>query len=189
MPETRTIRAAGWLETARERWVRRAARLTVIEPVRVGVDIDGVMAPGKWKTPPWHVQNGWEGQPLIDAEGLAELAHRARSNAWEVYAITARPSGPGRSTQQQTRRWLQRHDATELSVVIDRGSRVEIARALELDWLIDDTLEHCTAAQLETSTRSIWIAPEPEREERAEAAFTGCTIAASLEEAVAMIDA
>ena len=129
---------------------------------------------GQWRTPPWHERNGWERQPLIDAEGLAELSHRARSNAWEVYAITARPTGPGSTTQQQTRRWLQRHDATELSVVIDRGRRVEIARALELDWLIDDTLEHCTAAQLETSTRSIWIGPEPEREERAEAAFTGC---------------
>ena len=46
MAETRTIRPPGWLEQARQRWVRRAAPVTVIEPVRVGVDIDGVMAPG-----------------------------------------------------------------------------------------------------------------------------------------------
>ena len=121
--------------------------MPIIEPVRVGVDIDGVMAPTGWKTPPWHVHNGWERQPVLDAEGLAELAHRARSDAWEVYAITARPTGPGSTTQQQTRRWLERHDAGELSVVIDRGKRRKIVRALDLDWLVDDTLSNCCTAQ------------------------------------------
>ena len=162
--------------------------MSIIEPVRVGVDIDGVMAPTDWKTPPWHVCNGWERQPVLDAEGLAELAHRARSDTWEVYAITARPTGPGSTTQQQTRRWLERHDAGELSVVVDRGRRREIVRALDLDWLVDDTLSNCCTAQLETGARAIWIEPNPDPQERVEAEFAGCVIAASLEEAVAVID-
>ena len=125
---------------------------------------------------------------MFDAEGLAELAHRARSDAWEVYAITARPTGPGNTTQQQTRRWLERHDAAELSVVVECGRRRDLVRALNLDWLVDDTVENCITAQLETSAAGIWIEAQPTREKRATAEFAGCAIAVSLEEAVAVID-
>ena len=121
--------------------------MTVIEPVRVGVDIDGVMASKDWASPPWHARNGWERRPVLDAEGHAELAHRARSDVWEVYAITARPPGPGSTTRQQTRRWLERHDAVELSVVVECGRRRDLVRVLNLDWLVDDTLDNCIAAQ------------------------------------------
>ena len=107
---------------------------------------------------------GWEQRPVLDAEGLAELAHRARSDAWEVYAITARPTSPGSTTQQQTRRRFEQHDACELSVIVDRRKRVEIARGLELDWFVDDTLEQCCAVQLETSAVAIWIAATPRLE-------------------------
>ena len=188
MKETDAERPAGWFERARQTWVKRHGPVSIIEPARVGVDIDGVMAPTDWKTPPWHVRNGWERQPVLDAEGLAELAHRARSDAWEVYAITARPTGPGSTTQQQTRRWLERHDAGELSVVVDRGKRRDIVRALDLDWLVDDTLANCCTAQLETGATAIWITRNPERHERIEAQAAGCVVAASLEEAVAVID-
>ena len=188
MTQTDAGRPAGWFERSKQAWIKRHGPVTVIEPVRVGVAIDGVMAPTDWKTPPWHVRNGWERQLVLDAEGLAELAHRARSDAWEVYAITARPTGPGSTTQQQTRRWLERHDAGELSVVVDRGRRREIVRALDLDWLVDDTLANCCTAQLETAATGIWITQNPERHERIEAEASGCVIAASLEEAVAVID-
>ena len=53
--------------------------------------LDASVAPNRpateWKHPPWTMQNGWEQRPILDAEGLAELAHRARSDAWEVYAM------------------------------------------------------------------------------------------------------
>ena len=178
----------GWLQRRRQAWAERAAAASIVEPVRVGVDIDGVMAPKNWTTPPWHVRNGWERRPVLDAEGLAELGHRARSDTWEVYAITARPTGPGSTTQQQTRRWLERHGAPELSVVIECGIRRDLVHALNLDWLVDDRLDHCVAAQLETSATGIWIEPHPAGEERAAAEAAGCVIAASLEEAVAVID-
>ena len=54
-------------------------------------------------------------------------------------------------------------NACELSVIADRGRRVEIARGLELDWFVDDTLEQCCAVQLETSAVAIWIAATPSR--------------------------
>ena len=116
--------------------------------LRVGIDVDGVMADATWNTPPWEVANGWEKVPALDPEGIGEAASRVRENAWEAYAITARPSARGRSVQQQTRRWLQRHEAAELSVVIDPGNRAAIARALALDWLIDDHLEQCLCAAM-----------------------------------------
>ena len=65
---------------------------------------------------------------------------------------------------------------------------VEIARGLELDWFVDDTLEQCCAVQLETSAVAIWIAATPSLEDRVAAESAGCVIAASLEEAIAVID-
>ena len=188
LPDTDTTPPPTWLERVRRATHRAPFHVSVIEPLRVGVDIDGVIASRGWKQPPWTMQNGWEQRPVLDAEGLAELAHRARSDAWEVYAITARPTSPGSTTQQQTRRWFERHDACELSVIVDRGKRVEIARGLELDWFVDDTLEQCCAVQLETSAVAIWIAATPSREGRVAAESAGCVIAASLEEAIAAID-
>ena len=79
-------------------------------------------------------------------------------------------------------------NACELSVITDRGKRVEIARELELDWFVDDTLEQCCAVQLETSAVAIWIAATPSLEDRVAAESAGCVIAASLEEAIAVID-
>ena len=188
LPDTDTTPPPTWLERVRRATRRAPFHVSVIEPFRVGVDIDGVIASRGWKQPPWTMQNGWEQRPVLDAEGLAELAHRARSDAWEVYAITARPTSPGSTTQQQTRRWFERHDACELSVIVDRGKRVEIARGLELDWFVDDTLEQCCAVQLETSAVAIWIAATPSLEDRVAAESAGCVIAASLEEAIAVID-
>ena len=73
-------------------------------------------------------------------------------------------------------------------MIVDRGKRVEIARGLELDWFVDDTLEQYCAVQLETSAVAIWIAATPSREDRVAAESTGCVIAGSLEEAIAVID-
>ena len=188
MGETRTEQPTGRFDRAYQAWRARTRTVSVIEPVRVGVDIDGVIAARDWTTPPWQMRNGWERRPVLDAEGLAELAHRARSDAWEVYAITARPTSPGSTTQQQTRRWLARHDAAELSVIVECGGRRDIVRALDLDWLVDDTLENCCTAQLETNARGIWIEPRPTRDGRVTAEAAGCVTAASLEEAIAVID-
>ena len=107
---------------------------------------------------------------------------------WEAYAITARPAGPGRSVQQQTQRWLQRHGAGELSVVLDPGNRAAVASALALDWLVDDYLESCSATALETDARAIWIAPRPTPDALRQAEASGCAHAFGLAEAVALIE-
>ena len=79
-------------------------------------------------------------------------------------------------------------NACELSVIVDRGKRVEVARGLELDWFVDDTLEQCCAVQLETSAVAIWIGSTPIGEGRVATESAGCVIVASLEEAIAVID-
>ena len=106
-----------WLLRQRKRLMQPRA-----QPVlRVGIDIDGVIAKTGWNELPWTIANGWEAVDILDAEGLETAVSRVRENRWEGYAITARPTGPGRSVQQQTRRWLERHGASELSVVVDPG--------------------------------------------------------------------
>ena len=156
--------------------------------LRVGIDIDGVIASDAWERPPWTIVNGWEQSEVLDAEGLATAVERTRSGAWETYAITARPAGPGRTVQRQTQRWLQEHDAGELSVIVDPGNRARIARALALDWLIDDHLEHCCCTALETDAQAVWIHPHPDAEPLRQARANGCHHATMLSGALTRID-
>lgn len=176
--------AGKWFRRWRNDLMQRLENRTL----RVGIDVDGVMADARWKRPPWDATNGWEQLPLLDGQGLARAVDHVRRNRWEAYAITARPAARGRSVQQQTRRWLAAHDALELSVVIDPGNRAAIARALALDWVIDDTLEQCCHTTLETPARAIWIAPEPSTEQLRETEFAGCDQAANLSAAIDIIE-
>ena len=173
-----------WLLRQRKRLMQPRA-----QPVlRVGIDIDGVIAKTGWNELPWTIANGWEAVDILDAEGLETAVSRVRENRWEGYAITARPTGPGRSVQQQTRRWLERHGASELSVVVDPGNRAGVAGALALDWLVDDGLEQCCCTALETPSRAIWIHPEPTAEGLRQARAAGCEHATALTAAVHLID-
>ena len=157
-------------------------------PLRVGLDIDGVIASTAWERPPWTVPNGWEMSPLLDPDALAAVVAHVDAARWETYAITARPAGPGRSVQQQTQRWLHRHGAGALSVVLDPGNRAAIASALALDWLVDDYVESCTATALETSARAVWIARRPAVDSLRQAEASGCLYASGLADAVALIE-
>ena len=157
-------------------------------PLRVGLDIDGVIASTAWVRPPWTVVNGWEASSVADADALAAVVAHVDAARWEAYAITARPAGPGRSVQQQTQRWLHRHGAGALSVVLDPGNRAAIASALALDWLVDDYLESCTATALETGARAVWIAPRPAADALRQAEASGCLHASGLADAVALIE-
>ena len=115
--------------------------------------------------------------PTAHAATLGRCTRSPRARPDREARHSSRPGGGSNGTTQ-----------SELSVVIDRGRRREIVRALDLDWLVDDTLSNCCTAQLETGARAIWIEPNPDPQERVEAEFAGCVIAASLEEAVAVID-
>ena len=157
-------------------------------PLRVGLDIDGVIASTAWERPPWTEPDGWEASAVLDADALAAVVAHVDAARWEAYAITARPAGPGRSVQQQTRRWLHAHRAGALSVVLDPGNRAAIASALALDWLVDDYLESCTATALETGARAIWIAPRPAAAALRQAEASGCLHASGLAAAVALIE-
>lgn len=175
--------ARKWIEwfTARRRGVR-------IKPIRVGIDVDGVIAATGWTRAPWEELDGWERLRLLDAEGLARAVHKTETNAWETYAVTARPSGHGRTVQQQTRRWLEGHGAGALSVVVEPGHRPSVVQALLLDWLIDDTLDNCIATGLETEARVIWVSTKPTEGDLRKARHAGCEHAESLNDAVSIID-
>ena len=173
-----------WL--ARLAFVFRASPHT--RPLRVGLDIDGVIASTAWGRPPWTVPNGWGRSLLLDADALAAVVAHVDAARWEAYAITARPAGPGRSVQQQTQRWLHGHGAGALSVVLDPGNRAAIASALALDWLVDDYLESCTATALETGARAVWIAPRPAADALRQAEASGCLHASGLADAVGLIE-
>lgn len=174
--------AREWLERFNE-W----SWPVTIEPIRVGIDIDGVIAATGRRSPPWESMDRWEKCRLLDAEGLARAMHKTETNTWETYAVTAGPAGRGRTMQQQTRRWLERHGAGALSVVVEPGNRAAVVRALMLDWLIDDTLRqlHCDGAG--TDARVIWVAADPTDEDLRKAGHARCEHAESLDHAVSII--
>ena len=176
--------ADGWTRRLRAAW----SEPRQIGALRMGIDIDGVLASTGWKTPPWELENGWEDARLLDAEGLRHAVHMTEAGAWETYAITARPTGPGRTVQAQTRRWLERHGAGMLSVIVEPGNRAVIARALDLDWLVDDNFDNCTTTALETDTRVVWVDPTADAAQQRDAQLAGCLWAENLADALDLIE-
>jgi VanZ family protein len=129
--------------------------------MRVGIDIDGVLAdmdgapsngsPGKLPLDFWEILD--ELEPGM----VKQLAEIAAAEEWEVFFLTRRPETGGDPAQIQSERWLERHGFPRPCVDIVRGSRGKLVHALGLDLLIDDTLDNCLEVSLESKAASILI--------------------------------
>ena len=129
--------------------------------MRVGIDIDGVLANLAGVTPPAPAgplpANFWQSLDEIEPGMVRQLADIAAAERWDVFFLTRRPEMSGASAQVQTERWLERHGFPRPCVHIVRGSRGKVVHALGLDLLIDDTLDNCIDTALESKAASILI--------------------------------
>lgn len=129
--------------------------------MRIGIDIDGVLADLAGAAPPAPAgalpADFWETLDEIEPGMVRQLAEIAMTEKWEVCFLTRRPETPGAPAQVQTERWLERHGFSRPRVHIVRGSRGKLVHALGLDLLIDDTLENCLDAALQSTAASILI--------------------------------
>ena len=66
------------------------------------------------------------------------LQHR-----WEVFFITQRPFTEGDTVQRQTQRWLVEQGFDLPSVLVLSGSRGAAAKAIRLDYHVDDSSQNC----------------------------------------------
>lgn len=81
----------------------------------------------------------------------------ARRLGWDVVFITRRPRTAGASVQRQSQLWLAEHGFSLPSVVTLRGTRGRVARALELDVLLDDLTQNCVDVIADSACRPVLI--------------------------------
>jgi hypothetical protein len=105
----------------------------------------------------------WESLDEIEPGCVARLADLSRGHQWQIIFLTRRPEVAGDTAQRQTQRWLQARGFELPSVYVVRGSRGQIAAALDLDVVIDDDLENCLDVAATSNARSILVcrAPQP----------------------------
>ena len=103
------------------------------------------------------VENFWESLPEIEPGAIARLASLARERAWEIIFLTKRPRTAGATAQVQSQRWLEARGFLLPSVFVVQGSRGRIAKALDLDIVVDDRPENCLDVITESSARAILV--------------------------------
>ena len=99
----------------------------------------------------------WESLREIEPGMIRRLAELADERRWEMLFITSRPRSVGRTVQRQSQRWLQQHGFPMPSVYVVHGSRGQIARALQIDVVVDDRPENCLDVALESQAGSILV--------------------------------
>ena len=82
------------------------------------------------------------------------LQHR-----WEVFFITQRPSTEGETVQRQTQRWLVEQGFDLPSVLVLSGSRGAAAKAIRLDYHVDDTSQNCFDVIADSRAKPILLIP------------------------------
>lgn len=103
------------------------------------------------------LEHFWETLDEIEPGSVARLAAAAARHQWHVLFLTQRPETTGRPAQVQSQRWLQRRGFELPSVCVTRGSRGRIARALDLDVMVDDRRDNCLDVRGESDTRVILV--------------------------------
>lgn len=103
------------------------------------------------------VENFWESLKEIEPGAVARLANIAAERRWEVIFLTKRPGTNGATAQVQSQRWLVSKGFKLPSVYVVQGSRGVIARALDLDFVIDDRPENCLDVVVDSKARAILV--------------------------------
>jgi hypothetical protein len=99
----------------------------------------------------------WETLQEIEPGMIRRLAELADERRWEILFVTSRPKSAGRTVQRQSQRWLQQHGFPMPSVYVVHGSRGQIAKALQIDVVVDDRPENCLDVVLESQAGSILV--------------------------------
>lgn len=125
----------------------------------------------------------------IDPDVVRRLHERAVDGRWELFFVTQRPATAGDTVQRQTQRWLAEQGFELPSVIVHEASRGALAAALELDALVDDTVEHCVDVISQSSAKAILVAPETDEATEANARRLGIEICGGPAASVDLLDA
>lgn len=131
--------------------------------------------------------NLWMRLKPIEATAVADLYAATLEQNWEVFFITQRPQTAGWSVQKQSQDWLMANGFKTPSVLTLAGSRGKAARALDLDFLIDDLPKNCIDAISDSRCRPILILREPDSKAESSAKRMNIGIVRSIAEAIELL--
>ena len=132
-------------------------------------------------------ENFWTTLDPLEPDLIASVHDRAVRGGWDTFFVTQRPATAGDSVQRQTQRWLADQGFPLPSVIVHRSSRGQLAAALELDFLVDDTVAQCVDVLEVSRTKPIFVCRKPDPVAETNAARLGITTCRSTAEALDVI--
>jgi hypothetical protein len=99
------------------------------------------------------------------------LRHR-----WEVFFITQRPFTEGETVQRQTQRWLVAQGFDLPTVLVLSGSRGAAAKAIRLDYHVDDNSQNCFDVIADSAAKPLLVIPADQQSAIASARKLGIGI-------------
>ena len=131
--------------------------------------------------------NFWTTLDPLEPDLIVTIHDRAEHGGWDTFFVTQRPATAGDSVQRQTQRWLAEHGFPLPAVIAHRSSRGRLAAALELDFLVDDTVAHCVDVLDLSRTKPIFVCRKPDATAETNARRLGITTCRTATEALDLI--
>jgi hypothetical protein len=101
----------------------------------------------------------WTTLKPIEEGAVARIHALMVRYRWEVFFITQRPFTEGETVQRQTQRWLVDQGFDLPSVLVLSGSRGAAAKAIRLDYHVDDTSQNCFDVIADSQAKPILLIP------------------------------
>jgi hypothetical protein len=132
--------------------------------------------------------NFWTTLQPLERGAVRRIHDLAARDGWDVFFITQRPATDGESVQRQTQRWLVQCGFELPSVLVIHGSRGEAARALRLDYLVDDSARNCIEVKAQADTKALLVTNPADDATAESARRLGIGTVGSITEALDLID-
>ena len=126
----------------------------------------------------------WTTLKPLDPTAVRRIRDEMIRYRWEVFFITQRPETLGETVQRQTQRWLLAQGFDVPSVLVIGGSRGAAAKALRLDYHVDDSPQNCLDVMSEGHANPILIVPSGNEATTLRARSLGIGVAKNIGECV-----
>ncbi|HYI15698.1 MAG TPA: hypothetical protein VEX37_09920, partial [Thermomicrobiales bacterium] len=134
------------------------------------------------------IPNFWESLKPLEEGAVARIAGMMLRHSWEVFFITQRPWTEGETVQRQTQRWLVDQGFDLPSVLVISGSRGLAAKAIRLDYHVDDNAQNCFDIVADSEARPILLVPRSDTSSISGARKLGIGIAHDVGTAVDILE-
>jgi hypothetical protein len=132
--------------------------------------------------------NFWTTLQPLDPAAVRRIRELSERDGWDVFFITQRPATDGESVQRQTQRWLVEQGFDLPSVLVIHGSRGDAARALRLDYLVDDSARNCIDVTAQADAKALLVTNPADDATAESARRLGIGTVGSIAEALDLID-